>query len=180
MQIQIGEGDEQRQQAVIRLFDKALRNMPDNHEIAETAAWDMYMRYRDMDEALRYVEIAVAIPGAPHRLKRVYAVWRDRSGEWSFEDALKYWQEAREEAETKYDVSICDRQIYRLFAARDEEQLNPLLDDWVARTGRCPDQWDPVIDAGWLREVPVDYFGSPYRILPESCEAMGEQSVRFD
>jgi tetratricopeptide (TPR) repeat protein len=180
MQIQVGEGDDQRKQAVIRLFDKALRNMPLNHEIAETAAWDMYIRYRDMDEALRYVEIAVAIPGAPHRLKRVLGVWRDREEEWTFDDALKYWEEAREEAESEYDIAVCDRQIYRLFADRDEDRLNPMLSKWSDRYGRCPSNWNQVIDAGWLRQVPVDYFGDPYRILPDSCKAMGEQSVRFD
>jgi hypothetical protein len=180
MQIQIGDGDEERKQAVIRLFDKALRNMPSNHEIAETAAWDMYMRYRDMTEALRYVEAAVAIPGAPHRLKRVLGVWRDREDEWTFDDALRYWHEVREEAESKYDMAVCERQIYRLFASRDEEWLNPVLSGWSERYGRCPTDWAPVIDAGWLQQVPVDYFGDPYRILPERCEAIGEQSVRID
>ena len=180
MQIQTGDGDAERKQAVIRLFDKALSNMPDNWEIAEAAAWDMYIRYRDMDAAIRYVESAVEIPGAPHRLKRALGVWRDREGEWTFDDALEYWEEAREEAESDYDEVVCQRQIYRLFAARDEDRLNPILRSWTDRHGRCPDGWGEIIDAGWLRSVPTDYFGQPYRILPESCEAMALDEARID
>jgi tetratricopeptide (TPR) repeat protein len=180
MQIQVGPGDEERQQAVIRLFDKALRNMPDNYDIAEAAAWDMFIRYRDMDQAIRYIEAGVAMPGSPHRLRRALGVWRDREGEMTFDEALKYWQEARGESENDYDRAVCDRQLYRLFASRDEARLNPMLESWSQRTGSCPTSWQPLIDAGLLREVPVDYFGRPYRILPESCSAMGLDQVHLD
>lgn len=180
MQIQTGPDDAERQQAVIRLFDKGLANMPGNHELAEAAAWDMYVRYRDMEQAIRYVEAGVEMPGAPHRLKRLLAVWRDREDGLSFEEALAYWQEVREEAETEYDRVVSDRQIYRLFAARDTDRLDPLLERWSERTGSCPSSWKPLVDAGWLQDVPRDYFGQPYRILPESCSAKGLDDVRFD
>ena len=179
IQIQTGD-DETHKQAVIRLFDKAIRNMPNNHEIAEAAAWDMYIRYRDMDQAIRYVEAAAAMPGAPHRLKRALAVWRDNEGNWTFSDAVAYWQQAREEAESEYDRKVCERQIYRLYAARDEQRLNPILSRYVDRYGRCPDGWQDVVDAGWIRELPRDYFGKPYRIHSENCSARALDAVRFD
>ena len=69
--IQLPNTDEEvHKKAVVHLFDKALRNMPQNHEIAEAAAWDMYIRYRDMANALRYLKVAAAIPGSPHRVER--------------------------------------------------------------------------------------------------------------
>ena len=179
--IQLPTTDEAtNKRAVIRLFDKALRNMPENHEIAEAAAWDLYIRYRDKPEALRYLRSAVKMPGAPHRLRRCLVVWSDDEQEWSFEDALSYWLEVREEAETDYDRAVCEKQIYRLFASRDEELLDPMLQDWQALHGDCPDSWQALVDAGWLQEIPVDYFGRRYRILAESCSAMAEDSVRFD
>jgi tetratricopeptide (TPR) repeat protein len=176
MQIQTGD-DETYKQAVIRLFDKALERMPLDHEIAEAAAWDMVIRYRDMDQAIRYIEMAIAIPGSPHRLKRALAAWRDKEGGWSFEDALAYWQEARQDAISDYDTAVCDHQIYRLYAARDEEKLNPILMKYAGLHGGCPDDWQKVIDVGWVREVPVDYFGNPYRIVPESCSARAIEEV---
>ena len=179
MQIQTGN-DDAHKAAVVRLFDKGLRNLPANFELAEAAAWDMYIRYREMDHARRYIEAAVAMPGSPPRYGRALAVWREREGEWSFDSAVEYWEQAREEATNDYDRAVCERQIYRLYAARDEEQLEPLLDEWSMRHGECPDDWRQVVDAGWLRDVPVDYFGAPYEILPESCTAMAKDGVRLD
>ena len=97
MELQTTE-EETHKTAVVHLFDKALRNMPDNYEIAEAAGWDMYVRYRDKDEALRYFRSAAAVPGSPHRLKRFLAVWSNDEEGWSFEDALSYWTEVRNEA----------------------------------------------------------------------------------
>ena len=179
--IQLPNTDEEvHKKAVVHLFDKALRNMPQNHEIAEAAAWDMYIRYRDMANALRYLKVAAAIPGSPHRLKRFLAAWSEDEEEWSFSNAISYWIEVRETAKTDYDRAVCEKQIYRLVASRDEELLNPLLGDWMARQGRCPESWEPLVEAGWLDRAPVDYFGQSYRILPESCSSMAAESVRFD
>jgi hypothetical protein len=179
MQLPITEEDKHKA-AVIRLYDKALRSMPTNHEIAEAAGWDMYIRYRDKSESIRYFEAAVAMPNAPHRLRRFLGVWKDEAQHWSFDDAVEYWMEVREEAATPYDRTVCDRQIYRLFSTRDEQRLNPVLQNWSLWYGRCPTSWEEVVEAGFLREVPHDYFGQPYRILPDSCTAMGLDSVRLD
>ncbi len=172
--------EEAHKMAVIRLFDKALRKMPENYEIAEAAAWDMFIRYRDKAEALRYLEAAAQMPGCPHRVKRFLAAWSEDEEGWSVENAISYWMEVREEAETDYDRAVVEKQIYRLVASRDEELLNPLLDNWTARHGSCPASWQPLVDAGWLQEPPADYFGQSYLILPESCTAMAAESVRFD
>jgi hypothetical protein len=166
--------------AVICLYDKALRNMPDNYEIAEAAGWDMYVRYRDKPEALRYFRSAAAVPSSPHRIKRFLAVWSNDEEGWSFEDALEYWMEVRGEAETDYDVAVCEKQIYRLHASRDEAALDSVLQNWKLRFGICADSWKEIVEAGWLERVPVDYFGNPYRILPESCTANAVEGVRFD
>jgi len=167
-------------QAVIRLFDKALRHMPDNLEIAEAAAWDMYIRYRDKQEALRYLQTAAEIPGSPHRLKRFLTRWSEDEEEWSVDDAIFYWMEVRDAAETDYDRKVCEKQIYRLVGSRDEALLDPVLADWRTRHGRCPETWEPLLEDGLLTEIPIDYFGQTYRILPESCSAMAIDSVRFD
>jgi hypothetical protein len=172
--------EEAHKQAVIRLFDKALRNMPENHEIAEAAGWDMFIRYRDKAEGIRYFKVAVEIPGAPLRLKRFLAAWREDEEGWSIDDAISYWTEVRDSSDDEYNRMVSERQIYRLVASRDEELLNPILEKWKLWHGRCPGSWDAVVEAGFLRKAPVDYFGRPYRILAESCTTMGEDEVRFD
>jgi len=171
---------EAHKRSVIRLYDKALRKMPSNAEIAEIAGWDMYARYRDRSEAIRYFSAALAVPGAPHRLKRFVARWSEDEEGWSVDDALAYWNEVLADAETEYDRRASERQIYRLVAARDEEILNPILASWKLWHGRCPEEWQEVVDSGFLPSTPTDHFGKPYRILEDSCTVMGEDSVRFD
>jgi len=166
--------------AVIRLFDKALRNMPDNWQIAEAAAWDMYIRYRDKTDALRFMQLAAKIPGSPNRLKRFLTRWSEDQDHWSVDTAIAYWKEILGEAKTDYDRAVCKKQIYRLVASRDEAVLNPKLADWSARHGRCPESWEVLVKAGWLPEVPVDYFGHAYRILPDSCTVTGVDSVQLN
>jgi len=170
----------QHKAAVIRLFEKALHHMPENHNIAEAAAWDMYIRYRDKTEALRYLKIAAEMPDAPHRVRRFLAVWSEDEEEWSFDDALTYWMEVREEAQSDYDLAVCEKQIYRLVASRDEAILNPMLRGWSDRHGRCPESWQVLVEAGWLPRAPTDYFGLDYRIVQESCSAQAVEGVRFD
>lgn len=166
-------------QAVIELYDKAMRNMPDDWEIGEAAAWDMYIRYHDKDQGLRYLRWAVGIPGSPHRLKRFLGAWSEDEEGWSFDDAIAYWTEVRDEATTDYDRAVSDKQIYRLVAARDAKRLDPLLQRWQRRTGHCPSSWAPLVDAGWLQQVPVDYFGETYRIVPDPCSSEAVEGVRF-
>ena len=172
--------EEIHKKSVICLYDKALRNMPDNYEIAEAAGWDMYVRYRDKPEAIRYFRSAAAVPSSPHRIKRFLAVWSENEEEWSFEDALEYWLEVRGEAESDYDVAVCEKQIYRLHASRDEAALDSVLQNWKLRHGICAGSWQQVVRAGWLQEVPVDYFGKDYRISPDTCTAQAVEGVRFD
>lgn len=179
MQLPITD-EESNKAAVIHLFDKALRNMPQNSAIAEAAAWDMYIRYRATTEAKRYLEAAIDIPGSPHRLQRLMAVWSEDEHEWSFADALSYWMEVRDEAETDYDAAVCEKQIYRLIASRDEAALDPVLQNWRLGHGICARSWREIVEAGWLPEVPMDYFGRAYQISPETCTAHAVEGLRFD
>lgn len=172
--------EETHKQSVIRLFDKAVKNMPENHEIAEAAGWDMFIRYRDKAEGIRYFKVAAEIPGAPVRLKRFLASWREDEEGWSIDDAITYWTDVRDSSDDEYNRAVSNRQIYRLLASRDEEALNPILGTWKLWHGRCPETWGAVVESGFLREVPVDYFGKPYRILDDSCTVIAEDSVRLD
>ena len=172
--------EEAHKQAVIRLFDKAIRNMPNNYEIADIAGWDMFIRYRDKREGIRYFKKAVEIPGAPVRLVRFLTKWTEDEEGWSVDDAIEYWTEVRDSSDDPYHRAVSERQIYRLIDSRDAAVLDPVLQNWRLLHGRCPDNWREVVDSGLLDEVPVDYFGQPYRIRPESCTSMGEDAVRYD
>jgi len=170
MQIQTGGDQRQLQDTVQRRFDKGLASLPASWELAEAAAWDMYMRFRDRRQALRYAEIAAARPGAPARIKRMVGVWRDSEKVWTADDSIAYWRQAVAEAVDEYDRRMSLSKLYDAVAARDREALDPVLAYLREDLGRCPGSWSEAVQRGALIAVPLDYVGNPYGIDPERCE----------
>jgi len=169
MQIQTGGDEEEVEAAVRRLFDKGLRNLPDDWQLAEAAAWDFFIRFKDREIALHYAEIATQRPGAPPRIKRMVGVWRDEESAWTLDDSIAYWRRAVEDAENEWDHVLCMNQFYDAVTARDRNTLEPLLDVFAARFGFCPESWEDLIRAGALGRVPLDAYGDPYGIGIEDC-----------
>jgi len=169
MQIQTGGDQNEIDAAVRRLFDKGLRNLPDDWQLAEAAAWDFYIRFKDRETALHYAEIATQRPGAPPRIKRMVGVWRDKESAWTLDDSIEYWRRALEDAENEWDSVLCMNQFYDAVTARDRKKLEPLLEAFFTHYGICPASWEDLIQAGALHQVPLDAFGDPYGIGIEDC-----------
>jgi hypothetical protein len=178
MQIQTGGDQEELEAAVRRLFDKGLRNVPDNWQLAEAAAWDFFIRFKDRETALHYAEIATQRPGAPPRIKRMVGVWRDEESAWTLDDSIEYWRRAVEDAENEWDRVLCMNQFYDAVTARDRKTLEPLLEEILARYGFCPERWEDLIRAGVLRRVPLDAFGDPYGIGIEDCSLVAYKKFK--
>ena len=172
MQLQTGGDQQDLQASVERLFDKGLAKLPDNWQLAEAAAWDMYMRFRDRRAALKYAEVGSERPGAPPRLRRMVGVWRDAESAWTVEDSIEYWRKAYEESEDPMDRAVCLNKLYDAVAQRDMEQLQPRLDAFAERFGRCAASWQELVRTGLLGEVPLDLAGNPYGIDPERCRVV--------
>jgi hypothetical protein len=170
MQIQTGGDQEELEKAVRRLFNKGLRNLPDNWQLPEAAAWDFFIRFSDRETALYFAEIAAQHPHAPARIKRMVGVWRDKESAWTLDDSIEYWRRAVNDAEDEWDRTMCMIQFYDAVTARDRKALEPLLEAFFARYGFCPEGWEELIRVGALRQVPLDAFGDPYGIRPDDCD----------
>jgi hypothetical protein len=178
MQIQTGGDEHELKAAVRRLFDKGLDNLPADWQLAETAAWDMVIRFRDFDAAVDYLERAVQTPGAPHRIVRVLGRLKDRRHEWTVADSIDYWQEAVETAEDEFSERMARQHLYDATLRLHRSLLDPVLDDFRSVTGRCPSSWEEVIQAGLLGDVPTDLLGTPYEIDQESCTMFAKRRFR--
>jgi hypothetical protein len=170
----------QRRDAVKRLYDKGLENMPESWELAEVAAWDAFNHLRDRELAIRYAGIGAERPGAPERLKRVYGRWRDTLGGWTIAESIDYWQAVLDDAVRKADVILAETHLYDAYATLHHQQLDPILNQYRERTGACPTDWQPLIDGGWLSAVPLDSIGKPYGINPETCTLHPRKQIRWD
>jgi hypothetical protein len=168
-----------RNAAVARLYDKGLENMPDNWELAEVAAWDAFQHLNDLELAVRYARIGAEIPGSLHRVKRVYGRWSEGSMAWTVEDSIEYWQQVLDEATRWPDIVLAKNHLYDAYARLHAQQLDPVLAACRERLGRCPDDWQPLIDAGWIRTTPLDFVGNQYSIDTERCVLEPHKKIRW-
>jgi hypothetical protein len=178
MQIQTGGNQQELKAAVQRLFDKGLENLPESWELAEAAAWDMFMRFRDRRAALGYAEIAAGIPAAPARIKRMVGVWRDAEKVWTVEDSIAYWRAAFEGAVDARDREVSQSKLYDAVVIRDREQLEPRLREFADRHGRCPREWRELVGAGLISQVPMDLFGNEYGIDTDDCSLVALKRIK--
>jgi hypothetical protein len=178
MQVEAPGAPEEKKRAVTRLYDKGIAAMPEEWQLAETAAWDCYLGFRDTALAVRYAEIAVRNPSAHHRIRRALGVWKDRDDTWDVADSIAYWQEALEEATTPGEEYLTRSHLYDVIVARDREILEPILKGHRARFGVCPRRWEDLILTGVLFAVPRDYAGNPYEIDPIACALVANKKIR--
>jgi len=177
MEIQTGGDQRELKRAVRHLFDKGLRNLPDDWSLAESAAWDLFMRFRDREAALHYAEIAAQNPEAPARIKRMVGVWRDKEGVWSVDDSIAYWRAAVENAVDDYDRKMCLSKLYDAVFTKDRQRIDPLLAAHARTSGSCAD-WGGLIRAGLLDQVPLDFFGNAYGIDPDKCALVAFKKIK--
>jgi hypothetical protein len=166
--------------AIVRLYEKGLKNLPDSWELAEVAAWDAHLVLNDQKLAVRWIGMAAERPGALPSIKRVYGRWRDDIHGWTIDDSIQYWTEVLAEAKRKPDVNLALSHLYDSYVTRDRGILDPLLAAYRARTGRCPDSWQPLVDEGKLPTAPLDHLGNPYTIDPETCTLVAHKRIRWD
>jgi hypothetical protein len=178
MEIQTGGDEKKLQTSVQRLFDKGVKNLPQSWELAEAAAWDMYMRFKDRRASLHYAEIAARIPGAPARIKRMVGVWRDSESAWTVDDSIAYWRKAYDEAVDARDAQVCQSKLYDAVVSKDREQLEPLLRAYAQRRGRCAADWQELVRAGMIPQAPLDLLGNPYGVDPDTCSLVARKKIR--
>ena len=177
MEIQTGGDQAELKRAVRHLFDKGLRNMPDDWSLAESAAWDFFMRFGDRELALHYAEISAQRPDAPARIKRLVGVWRDEEGVWSVDDSIAYWRAAVADATDDYDRKMCLSKLYDAVFTRDRQKIDPLLAAHSQSSGSCAD-WGALIRAGLLDQAPLDFAGNGYGIDPEKCTLAAFKKIK--
>jgi hypothetical protein len=178
MEIQTG-GDQARLKKTVRgLFDKGLGNLPGSWQLAEAAAWDLFMRFHDQEAALHYAEIAAVHPDAPGRIKRMVGVWRDKERAWTIDDSIKYWKRAVDDADDEYDRTMCVSHLYDAVTAKDRRALEAVLAYYSERHGSCAESWGDLIRTGLIREVPLDLVGNPYGIESSDCTIVAFKKIR--
>lgn len=152
----------QRPDLAIKLLDKGVQNNPSQWHLYFTMGFVEYMDRRDPAAGARAMLQGAAIPGAKSWMKTTAAAMMSKAGQLDTARAL--WREM-------YNSSgNADVRLTALghLNALDIDELVPKLEerinDYQRVTGHFPASWAEMVRAGYLRGIPLDPKGTPYKL----------------
>ncbi len=148
----------------VELVERGIRQNPNEWRLYYDLGFLQYMELRDPAAAGRSFARAAELPGAHPWLKVLAASMAQRGGE--LETARFLWTKVYENTE---DPMIRANAIKHLRALEVDEtvpKLQALARAYRERYGSDPAGFAPMVRLGWLRGIPVDPAGNPYRLLP--------------
>ncbi len=149
----------------VALVEKGIRENPDEWRLYYELGFLHYMERHDYLAAAQAFERGSRVPGAHASLKILAAAMAQHGGDR--ETARLLWTTTYQ---TTQDKLIRQNALKHLRALRvDEEvdQLESVVRQWRERNGRHPENFLELVRAGWLRRIPVDPLGYPYKLRPD-------------
>lgn len=151
----------------LRLFDKAIRSFPNDYFLPFEAALMAAQELHDPKRAEIYLEKALAVPGAPVRdLARYRAhmvmLSRDLDGAWTL------WKQIESTSTSPEEREIARKHLLSIQYQKEQPLLHKVAELFRQKNGRWPKGFPELVSHGFLKHLPLDYTGQPYRLDPES------------
>jgi len=151
----------------LRLYDKAIRAFPEDYFLPFEAALLAAQELHDPSRAEAYLEKAIAIPGAPVRdLSRYRAhmvmLSEDLEGAWAL------WREIEATSSNPEERDTASKHLLMIRYQKDLPLLRKVAELFHQQKGRWPKGFPELVSSGYLKSLPLDYMGQPYRLDPET------------
>jgi hypothetical protein len=164
-----------RADLAIRLLEKGLRARPDKWEYMMDIGFVHYWWTRDYRTAAAWFGRAGAVEGAPAWLRALEATTLSRGGDRKTSRLI--WTEIRQSAEVDWLRRQAEWRLLQLRALDEIDALQRTVDGEMTRSGKPPEGWRRLIEAGRLRGVPADPTGMPYEVDASGRVTLGERST---
>jgi hypothetical protein len=151
-----------RADLAIALLHKGLEAQPDKWEFAQWIGFVHYWWGHDYDEAAAWFRRAAAFPNAPFWLGQLAAATLAEGGRRDSSRLL--WQEVAKSAVNDAFRNEAQRRLQQLDAMDQMDRLRQLAAAYRRATNTPPGDWADLQRAGFLRGLPVDPTGVPYRL----------------
>jgi len=149
----------------IELVKRGIERNPREWQLWVDLAFIHYMELNDFVAAGHALEQGSTIPGAHPFLKTTAASMAQRGGDR--ETARKLWSYT---LETTKDPLIRENAVKHLRALEVDDvvpQLETLVRNFHQRSSVQPRSFAELVAAGWLRRIPVDPLGRPYKLMAD-------------
>ena len=151
-----------RPDQAIALLQKGLRARPDKWELAQELGFVYYWWLGDYESAATWFNRAGDMPNAPNWLRPLAAVTLAQGGNRASSRTL--WTEIARDTEADWLRDQATFRLTQLDAMDGIDLIERVVQQYRARTGTLPTSWAEMIRAGFLRGVPADPSGKPFRL----------------
>jgi hypothetical protein len=151
-------------QKAIELVEYGIQNNPDDWHLYYDLAF-IYYDLKDYRSAASAFLRGSQVPNAHPFLKIMAAQMAQHGGD--LETARMMWTATYE---TTHDSLIRGNAVAHLRAVQvdqDVQTLEALVENYRQRTGHLPSSFAPMVSTGFLRGVPLDPLGKPYKLTPD-------------
>ena len=137
---------------------------------ANPSTWQLYydlgfLQYMELDNpaaAADAFQRGARVPGAHPFLKVLAAAMAQQAGK--IETARLLWTMTYETSEDAMIRANASKHLRALRVDEDVVRLEALVRQYAQRSGRLPASFLQLIEAGYLRRIPVDPLGHPYKL----------------
>ena len=164
--------------AAVALVNRGIQANPGAWRLYYNLGYIEYIERKDYKAAAKAFEDGSKVPGALPWMGVMAAVMAQHSGEVA--TARYLWEHIYESTQ---DKSIKQNAVKHLAALQVDEEvgyLEALVRQYRENTGRMPSSWFQMISEGYLKRLPVDPLGKPYRLTSEGrVEVQDVDSLPF-
>lgn len=157
-----GAGQPER---AVELIDRGIKANPDNWRLYYDLGFVYAMNMGNYKAAADAFERGSELPHTHPFLKILAANMAQHGGD--LQTARMLWQTTYNSTD---DPGIRSNALHHL-QALDVDETVPKLEELVRqfreKTGIQPTSFQQLVEAGWMRRLPVDPLGMPYRLLPD-------------
>jgi tetratricopeptide (TPR) repeat protein len=154
-----------RPDLAVQLVERGIREIPDDWNLYFHLGFIHYMERHDYIAAAEAFERGSKVPGAHPFLKLLAARMRAQGGDR--ETARVLWQNIYE---TNPDKMMQNNALQHLAALQYDayvEQIQKRVQLATEKLGHVPTDWREVVQAGFLRGIPLDPKGRPFVLMPD-------------
>lgn len=151
-----------RPDQAVAILRKGLQARPDKWELAQELGFVYYWWFADYSSAAMWFNRAADMTKAPDWLRPLAAVTLAQGGNRATSRTL--WTEIVRNADADWLRTQGAFRLRQLDAMDGIDFIEGIVQQYRARTGMLPTSWSDMIRVGFLRGVPRDPTGTPFRL----------------
>ena len=149
----------------VELIERGIKNNPDEWRLYYELGFLQAMERHDYAAAADAFNRGSQVPGAHPFLRILAAAMAQHGGD--LQTARMLWQTTLATSDDPMIKQNAERHLRALTVDEVVPELQRLVEEYREKTGAPPASFLQLIESGYLRRIPVDPLGHPYKILPD-------------